>query len=178
MPLNIDKYTDQIKNEETENKKYKKICLHILVSIVTVIIVLLVSFIVFYITNSPKNESELNEAKIIYKFMAINTDGLIDYCSTTDYLPKEYMNMFNKRLQNTVNYSDKIILKYTNIGEFKQQIRGKSIEYIEQDFQNIKKNYPSITKTDYCKMYDYKPKELVEYKIKNFKKYHANLLKD
>lgn len=178
MSLNIDKYTNQIKNENEKIKKYKKIGLHIIVSIFTACFFIILCGVLYYAIYSPNKESDLKDAKNIYEFVAMNTDGLMDYCSITDYIPKQYIYLFNNRLKNTIYYNDEIISKYTNIGNFKQQIRSDAIELIEQDFQSIRKKCPQISKNEYCKMYDYKPKELMEYKIDIFRKHYSKLLKD
>ena len=100
----------------------------------------------------------------MYGYVYVNTDGLIEYCSMTEYIPEKYINLFNERLNNTINYSTFILDKYYDVKDrnsLKEIIADKSIEFIENDYQNIKKKYPKITKSDYCKMYDDNAKDFV-----------------
>lgn len=181
MPLNLDKYTDQIKEEDNELKKYKKVASHIFVAFITAVLFIFALVIFYIIQNNRYNYDLLKEADSIYEYSALNTVGLIDYCSTSDSVPKKYIYLFEKKFANTMDYADSILVNYYNykeIGYFKENARRESAMMIEKDFKNIKREYPKITKTEYCKMYESEPEKIVNDRIDFFKTHNPNIYKD
>lgn len=181
MKFDIDKYLNQIDAEEKQTQRYKNIGMHIFISFLTVILFITVLAIFKFNRLDENNEKILNGAEYIYVYTAMNTDGLMDYCSATDYIPQKYIALFYTNFKNTIIYSDSILNEYYNIeqkGHFKERARQNSIDMIDKDFKDIKKEYPQIKKIEYCKMYDYEPEKFVKMRIEFFKENHADLFKD
>lgn len=181
MKFDIKKYLNQINAEEKQIQQYKNIGMHIFISFFTVVLFITVLIVFKFNHLDENNKKILNGAEYIYVYTAMNTDGLMDYCSTTDYIPQKYISLFYKNFKNTINYSDSILSEYYNIEQkehLKERARQNSIDLIDKDFKNIKKEYPQITKIEYCKMHDSKPEKLVNIKVDFFKKYHSDLFKD
>ena len=107
-----------------------------------------------------------------------------EYCKSTGYIPQRYISMV-KSYKKTNDFEEKLIASSVKLGATREQaiiildksrklIKQQIIKSTERDYLEIKKEEPSYTKKEYCKLYDSNTKEIISYKINEIKKHMPN----
>ena len=118
-------------------------------------------------------DNDVNEVSFIYGFMS-SKEGLVNYCEKTGYVPNDYVKQYNNEFSYTKQKMDKIIntMPENYKTEFDAAVeKFSSIEDpfgYEADYQRVVNKYSEegkvLTKKEYCKMYDDKAQEIIQYK--------------
>ena len=137
------------------------------------------------ITDSEKSEekrtidytittNDVNEASFIYGTFTSNNETLVKYCEKTGYIPRSYIKQYNEELSFTKQKMDKIIAEMPENYKIEfdaavEMISSKEDPFgFENDYKYVSNIYSaegkSLTKLEYCKMYDDNAQKIIKYK--------------
>ncbi len=171
------KYLKENEEENKNNNKMRTIFIHIGVGLLAVVAFVFSILIYFAIYFKAQNIVTAKDVAYSYGFIDINTVALKDYCSMSDYVPDKYINLFNKRFSNTINFTNSKITQSQKEQMIKLRF-DKSYNFLEDEYNIYKKNKPNATKTDFCKSYDDNAEKYINVKVKIFKHDKPNMFKD
>ena len=165
--------------DREKQKKESKPIVNIVVFIVVFIAAFVLTKVVFesliFKKNKKPSQKELqayNDAGFAKGFIAVNTTVLESFCSSSGYIPNEFINDFNNRFSKTNENADKILNKYMKKEEVQKLIVSKAssagLVVLESEYNKIKTN-SGITKKEFCQLFDNQKSSIIEEKIKIFK---------
>ncbi len=125
----------------------------------------------------------VENAMFLYGFVSSSATSLENFCKTAGYVPNKYLNLFNQTFKKTIDNMNLLFAKINP--EVKKELDNVQQEGLMEfenthlkNYEGIKKDNSKFTKQQYCKAFDDNANQLVETKVKMFKKEEPSLFLD
>ena len=124
----------------------------------------------------------IEELAVPMGFLA-SADAIKEFCEPVGYIPQKYIDTINSYPKD-IDFDEKFISMFMDVGADKQKAKYVAQALLEKaketsknqfhrlsenEYQTMRKDNPSFTKKEYCKLYDEHAEEMVSAKIKELK---------
>ncbi len=136
---------------------------------------------------SKEEEKIVEDSMFLYGFVAENATSLENFCKSSGYIPKTYLNLFNQNFKKTIAHMNSLFAKMSpnlkkELDTLKQEGLLEFENSIIKSYEGIRaqkrKEGENFTKQQYCKAFDDNAAQIVKAKVLILKKEEPSLYFD
>ncbi len=123
----------------------------------------------------------VKDAGFVKGFVASNTFVLKTFCTSSGYVPNEFISQFENKFSKTNKNADEILDKYFSKEDAQKlvvdQASKAGLVVLTNEYNKINREN-GISKKDFCKLIDKNKDSIIDNKIKTFKQNKPNMYLD